>query len=118
MPHVGASRPIERDPIYTIVNHVSANWTTDVLLFSLVHRRWEFVFPLKYAAYFNLIESWWKVLRALALKGRRSETWNEVCQAVEQATAYWHKHHLFIWGWSRRYQPRRKPGIAALPKVA
>ncbi len=36
----------------------------------------------KYAAYLNLIEPWWKVLRSLALKGRRFETWEEVCQAV------------------------------------
>jgi transposase len=31
-----------------------------VLLFSLAHPRWEFVFPPKYAAYLNLIEPWWK----------------------------------------------------------
>ena len=43
----------------------------DVLLFALAHPRWEFVFQPKYAAYLNLIEPWWKVLRSLALKGRR-----------------------------------------------
>ena len=38
---------------------------------ALSHPRWEFVFQPKYAAYLNLIEPWWKVLRSLALKGRR-----------------------------------------------
>jgi hypothetical protein len=38
------------------------------------HPRWEFVFQPTYAAYLNLIEPWWKVLRSLALKGRRFET--------------------------------------------
>ena len=49
-----------------------------VLLFMLAHPRWEMVFQPKYAAYLNLIEPWWKVLRSLALKGRRFETWDEV----------------------------------------
>jgi hypothetical protein len=56
--------------------------------FSLQHPRWEFVFQPKYAAYLNLIEPWWKTLRSLALKGRRFETWAEVEQAIEAATAY------------------------------
>src|SRR3954470_1106260 len=38
----------------------------DVLLFALAHPRWEFVFQPKYAAYLNLIEPWWMVLRSLA----------------------------------------------------
>jgi hypothetical protein len=33
----------------------------DVLLFALVHPRWEFVFQPIYAAYLNLLEPWWKV---------------------------------------------------------
>lgn len=38
----------------------------------------------------------------------------EVCEAVEAATAYWNKHkHPFVWGWHRRHRPMRKPGIAA-----
>jgi hypothetical protein len=30
----------------------------------------------------NLIEPWWKILRSLASKGRRLETWNETCDEV------------------------------------
>jgi transposase len=117
--HVEAWLPTDGGPVYAIVDNLSAHRATDVLLFSLTHPRWEFVFQPKYAAYLNLIEPWWKVLRSLALKGRRFETWAAVCQAVEAATAYWNQHrHPFVWGRRRRHQPRRKPGIAALPKVA
>jgi hypothetical protein len=89
-----------------------------VLLFALAFARWEFVFQPKDAAYLNLIEPWWKVLRSLALKGRRFETWEEVCRAVEAATAYWNKHrHPLLWGRRRRHRPRRRPGIASVPGV-
>jgi hypothetical protein len=82
-------------------------------------RALEFVYQPKYAAYLNLIEPWWKTLRSLALKGRRFETWAEVEQAIEAATAYWNRHrHPFIWGRRRRHQPRRQSGIAKLPKAA
>jgi transposase len=110
--------PAEVERIYAISDHLSAHRATDVLLFSLWHPRWEFVFQPKYAAYLNLIEPWWKVLRSLALKGRRFESWEDVCRAVGEATAYWNKHrHPFIWGRRRRHRPRRRPGIAAVPGV-
>jgi DDE superfamily endonuclease len=105
--------------VYAIVDNLSTHRASDVLLFSLQHPRWEFVFQPRYAAYLNLIESWWKILRSLALKGRRFETWAEVEQAIEAATAYWNKHrHPFVWGRRRRHQPRRQSGIAKLPKAA
>jgi transposase len=105
--------------VYAILDHLYAHRTTDVLLFALAHPRWEFVFQPKYAAYLNLIEPWWKILRSLALKGRRFETWEQICQAVEASTAYWNAHrHPFVWGRRRRHRPRRQPGIAVLPSVA
>src|SRR5918993_3234325 len=65
------------------------------------------------------IEPWWKVLRSLALKGRRFETWAEIEQAVERATAYWNEHkHPFIWGRRRRHRQSRRPGVAALPAIS
>jgi transposase len=104
--------------VYAIMDNLSAHRATDVLLFSLAHPRWEFIFQPKYAPYLNLIEPWWKVLRSLALKGRRFKTWAEICQAVQEATAYWNAHrHPFIWGRRRRHQSRRRPGIGLLPKV-
>ena len=73
--------------VYAVLDNLPAHRGTDALLFSLAHPRWEFVFQPTYAAYLNLIEPWWKVLRSLALKGRRFETWQEVEAAVERATA-------------------------------
>ena len=116
---VEAWLPAEGERVYAILDNLKSHKTTDVLLFSLAHPRWEFVFQPTYAPYLNLIEPWWKVLRSLALKGRRFETWEEVCQAIEEATAYWNRHrHPFVWGHRRRHRPRRRPGIALVPKAA
>jgi hypothetical protein len=110
--------PAEALPLYAIQDNLSAHRATDVLLFSLAHPRWEFVFQPVYAAYLNLIEPWWKVLRSLALKGRRFETWEDIAQAVAQATDYWNGHrHPFVWGRRRRHHPRRVAGIAVVPSV-
>ncbi len=110
--------PAEAERVYAIVDNLSAHRATDVLLFMLVHPRWEMVFQPKYAAYLNLIEPWWKVLRSLALKGRRFEAWAEIEQAVERATAYWNQHkHPFIWGRRRRHRTPRRLGVAAPPNV-
>src|SRR5688500_1029857 len=85
--------------VYAILDNLSTHRALDVLLWALAHPRWEFVFQPTYAAYLNLIEPWWTVLRSLALKGRRFATWAEVCRAVEQATGYWNAHrHPFVWG--------------------
>jgi len=111
--------PQEVERVYAIADNLSSHRAPDVLLFMLAHPRWEMVFQPKYAAYLNLIEPWWKVLRSLALAGRRFETWDEVWEAVDQATAYWNAHrHPFVWRRRRRHRPRRQPGIALLPKAA
>jgi len=110
--------PPDRERVYAIMDNLSAPRATDVLLFSLAHPRWECVFQPKYAPYLHLSEPWWKVLRSLALKGRRCETWAEVWQAVQEATTYWNaRRHPFIWGRRRCHQVRRHPGIGLLPKV-
>ncbi len=107
------------EQVYAITDNLSSHRTTDVLLFMLAHPRWEMVFQPKYAAYLNLIEPWWKILRSLALAGQRFESWEEITAAVEQATAYWNAHrHPFRWGHRRRHRARRQPGIALLPKAA
>lgn len=101
--------------IYAVLDNLSMHRATDVLLFCLTHPRWEFVFQPTYAAYLNLIEPWWKTLRSLALKGRRFETWQEIVEVVQQATAYWNAHrHPFVWGRRRRHQPRRSLGVAVV----
>jgi transposase len=116
---VGAWLPPGADRVYAIADNLNVHRATDVLLFALAHPRWEFVFQPKYAAYLNLIEAWWKTLRSLALKGRRFDTWDQACDAVRDATAYWNAHrHPFVWGRRRRHRPRRRAGIGPLPKVA
>ena len=110
--------PTEIERVYVILDNLAAHRTTDVLLFALWHPRWEFVYQPTYAAYLNLIEPWWKVLRSLALQGREFKTWDEVRAAVKAATAYWNKHrHPFIWGRRRRHRTRRQPGVARVPGV-
>jgi transposase len=111
--------PPEVNRVYVVMDNLPTHRTTDVLLFALWHPRWELVFQPKYAPYLNLIEPWWKVLKSLALKGRKFETWDEVCKAIRRATAYWNKHrHPFIWGRRRRHHAhRRGPGVARVPGV-
>jgi transposase len=58
------------------------------------------------AAWLNLIEPWWKVLKALALKGRRFETVAELEAAFRAALAYWTAHrHPFTWHKRPKDQP-------------
>jgi hypothetical protein len=64
--------------VYAVMDNLNTHTAMDVLLFALAHPRWEFVFQPIYAAYLNLLEPWWKVLRSLALKGRRFEAWSEM----------------------------------------
>jgi transposase len=111
--------PQDVERVYAVLDNLTMHRAVDVLLFNLAHPRWEFVFQPTYAAYLNLIEPWWKTLRSLALKGRRFESWREVEEAVPKATAYWNAHkHPYVWGRRRRHRPRRRFGIAVLPKVA
>jgi transposase len=106
--------------VHAILDNLSTHRAADVLRWSLTHPRWEFVFQPTSAAYLNLIEPWWKVLRSLARKGRRFATWAELALAVEQATAYWNAHrHPFVWGQRRtRRRLPRAAGIAHLPMAA
>ena len=120
---VGFLGAVERwiDPaverVDAVLDNLNIHGAPDVLLFSLLHPRWEFVFQPKYAAYLNLIEPWWESLRSLALKGRRFEAWAEIDQAVARATAYGNDHrHPFVWGRRRRHRQSRRRGIAAVPK--
>jgi hypothetical protein len=111
--------PPETAQVYAIMDNLSVHHGAAVLLFSARHPRWQFVFQPTYAPYLKLIEPWGKTLRSLALQGRRFERWEEVVQAIEEATGYWNDHrHPFVWGRRRRRQPRRGAGIAPLANVA
>jgi DDE superfamily endonuclease len=98
--------PADKQHVYAILDNLDMHHCHDLLLFQIHHARWEFVYQPTYAASLNLIEPWWKVLRSLALKGRRFETWAEVVGAVDAATLYWNAHkHPFRWGQRRRHRP-------------
>ena len=106
---------IER--IYVILDNLQTHRAYDVLLFSLAHPRWEFVFqPIK-AAYLNLIEPWWKIHHSLAFAGGRFESWSEMETASHRATCYWNEHkHPFRWGTRKRHRVRHRLGVAIPPK--
>ena len=116
---VAVGHTTRHDRVYAVLDNLRTHRALDVLLWALAHPRWEFVFQPTYAAYLNLIEPWWKVLRSLALQGRCFANWTEVCQAVEAATRYWNAHrHPFLWGRRKRRRPARTSGIACLPVAA
>jgi transposase len=116
---IDAWLPTGSERVYAILDNLSTHRALDVLLWALAHPHWEFVFQPTHAAYLNLIEPWWKILRSLALKGRRFATWDEIVQAVDAATRYWNQHrHPFVWGQRRSLRSCRQPGVARLPLVA
>lgn len=110
--------PESVERIYAIMDNLRAHKAYDVLLFSLAHSRWEFVFQPKYAAYLNLIEPWWKTLRSLAIKGRFFETWEQIEEAIAKALDYWNAHrHPYIWGRRRRHRTSRRSGVGTMPTI-
>lgn len=103
--------------VICVLDNLNIHRAEEVLLFLLAHPRWEFAYIPTGAAYLNLIEPWWKTLRSLALAGRRFETWQEVEEAITEATEYWNLHrHPYLWGQRRRHQKPRQPGVAATRK--
>jgi hypothetical protein len=117
--HVDAWVPPAAEPVYAILDNLHVPRAPEVLLFSGAHPRWAFVFQPSDAAYLNRSEPWGKVLRSLARKGRRFDTWEQVCPAMEAATVDWNAHrHPLIGGQRRRHRSRRQAGLAVVPKVA
>lgn len=81
-----------------ILDNLSTHKTIDVLLWALLQPRVRFLFQPTYAPWLNLIEPWWKTLRALALKGRCFADHEAVRLAIDQATDYWNEHrHPYTW---------------------
>jgi hypothetical protein len=116
---IDAWLPTGSERVSAILDNLSTPRARDVLLWVLAHPRWACVFQPTHAAYLNLIEPWWTILRSLALKGRRFATWDEIVQAVDAATRYWTQHrHPFVWGQRRSPRSCRRPGVARVPLVA
>jgi hypothetical protein len=111
--------PPEAARVYAVLDNLGLPRALDVLRFALAYPRWAFVFQPTDAADLTLIEPWGTGLRSLALKGRRFESWAEVCQAVAAATGSWNRHrHPFVWGRRRRHRARRRTGLAQMPLAA
>jgi DDE superfamily endonuclease len=107
---------------YLIVDALPLQWTLDTMLWNWGHPRFHFV-PLpkrataqarhcpsaplpKRAAWLNLIEGFWKILRQRALAGRICSTTAEVDQALHAGVADWNRHPTpFLW--NRLPKPRR-----------
>jgi transposase len=102
--HVVTVFPSERWLL--IEDNLSAHHSRDVEAALLAWPEIRVQFLPKYAAWLNLIEPWWKVLRSLALKGRRFETVAELEAALRSALSYWNAHrHPFSW----RKRPQQQP---------
>jgi hypothetical protein len=58
-----------------------------------------------------------ETLRSLALKGCRFETWQEIVETAEAATAYWNEHkHPFVWSKRRRHPASRHSALLCFQK--
>ena len=92
-----------------IEDNLSIHKSRDVKAALLAWPEIQIQFLPKYACWLNLIEPWWKQLRALALKGRRFENIDEVSAALVAALTYWNQHrHPYIW----KKRPQAQPSIS------
>ena len=102
--HVVATFPSER--LLLIEDNLSAHLSRDTRAALVAWPEITLQLLPKYAAWLNLIEPWWKLLKGLALKGRRFETVVELEDAFRDALAYWMAHrHPFTW----RKRPQNQP---------
>ncbi len=105
--------------VYAVLDNLSTHRAVDVLLFQLTHPRWEFVFQPTYAAYLNLIEPWWKILRYWPSRGVVSRVGPRSAGPWRRPPPDGRRTNIpFSRGQPRRHRPRRAPGIARLPAVA
>jgi transposase len=71
----------------------------DTMLWNWGHPRFHFVPLPKAAAWLNLIEGFWKILRQRALAGRACRSPQAVNAALEAGVADWNQHPTsFLWG--------------------
>ena len=81
-----------------IEDNLSTHTSRDVQTALLAWPEIQILFLPKYACWLNLIEPWWKQLKALALKGRRFESLDELAQSINLALDYWNEHkHPYVW---------------------
>lgn len=91
---------------YLIVDALPLHWSMDTMLWNWGHPRFHFIPLPKRAAWLNLIEGFWKILRQRALAGRVCSTTDEVDQALQAGVADWNRRPTpFLW--NRPPKPQR-----------
>jgi transposase len=81
-----------------IEDNLSIHRSRDVQTALLAWPEVQVQFLPKYAPWLNLIEPWWKQLKALALKGKRFESLDDLMAALVAALDYWNAHrHPYSW---------------------
>jgi len=102
--------------VYLIADALPLHWSIDTMLWNWGHPRFPFIplhspsFPFiplpKRAAWLNLIEGFWKILRQRALAGRVCSTTDDVDQALQAGVADWNRCPTpFLW--NRSPKPKR-----------
>jgi DDE superfamily endonuclease len=91
---------------YLIVDALPLHWSIDTMLWNWGHPRFHFIPLPKRAAWLNLIEGYWKILRQRALAGRVCSTTDEVDRALHAGVADWNDRPTpFLW--NRPPKPKR-----------
>lgn len=89
-----------------IEDNLSTHRSRAVQLALLAHPEVQVLFLPRYACWLNLIEPWWKQLRALSLAGRHFESVTALTQAVDAGWHYWQTHrHPYHW----KKRPQEQP---------
>jgi transposase len=91
-----------------IEDNLTIHHSRDVQTALLAWPEIQIQFTPKYAPWLNLIEPWWKQLKALALKGRRFEGQQERMTAFIDALEYWNNN-------PRPYHWRKVPKPLSVP---
>jgi len=93
--------------VYLILDGLPRHWTVDTMLWNWGHPRFHFVPLPKAAAWRNLIEGFWKILKQRALAGRARGSVAEVEAALRAGVADWNQRPTpFLWG--RPAKPKRQ----------
>jgi hypothetical protein len=92
---------------YLIVDNLSLQWSLDTMLWNWGHPRFHFLALPTAAAWRNLIEGFWKILRQRALAGRAGTSTDDVEQAVHAGVDDWNRQPTpFLW--ERPPKPQRQ----------
>ena len=92
--------------VYLIVDALPLHWTMDTMLWNWGHQRFHFVAVPKAAAWLNLIEGFWKILRQRSLAGRDFHNTVQLGVTLQASVSDWNEHPTpFLWG--REPRPKR-----------